>query len=68
MLFLPNKKEFVRIKNKMIDSNRDWNKQFDRDKWSVSEVEPEKYPCYCQIVPTINYQHRFHFFYDGDSK
>ncbi len=65
MLLIPNKKEFLRIKNKMIDSNRDWNTQFDKDKWSVSDNEPRKYPCYCQIVTTINYEYRFHFFYDG---
>jgi len=67
MLLIPNKKEFLRIKNKMVDSNANWNKQFDKDKWSVSDNEPAKYPCYCQIAPTINYQYCFYFFYDGGS-
>ena len=67
MLFISNKREFIKVKNNLILSLKDWNKQFERDKWSVSDNEPARYPCYCQIATTINYQHRFHFFYDGDS-
>jgi hypothetical protein len=65
MLFLPNRREFLRIKNNLLASIKDWNSQYSSDKWSVSEVEPGKYPCYVQMVPTINYQHYFFFFYDN---
>lgn len=68
MLFLPNKKEFLRIKDNLIQSIQDWNTQFESDKWSVTGGEPESYPCYCQVVPTIKYEQRFHFFYDGKSQ
>lgn len=64
MMFIPNKKEFLRIKNELVISAKDWNTQFDFNKWSVSDNEPQKYPCYCQIVTTMRYQHSFHFFYD----
>ena len=64
MLLVPNRREFLRIKNNLLASTKDWNSQYTSDKWSVSDGEPEKYPCYIQIAPTINYQHRFFFFYD----
>ncbi len=64
MTFIPNKREFLRIKNNLIYSTKDWNSQYHFDKWSVADGEPEKYPCYLQTVPTVNYQHRFFFFYE----